>query len=425
MLSLSEVNALSPRFRRLAQFWLLGCTRGCHSCHFSHLKPTPCKAMRNGRCVSPRGWLRVFKEIISLGTGLVGRRFLVACGRLHFASHMRPNRSRDLTSLFKPMNSNVPSTIKRVDLVGTDASITMVLGSLQTGLMHKICKLLRSNGDRKNANAAAKAKEMRKLAREKWRKLAGFTDESVAVPAAVQEERHVVVPAKVEAPAPTPEKFKLPYITSEAARACSLLLLQVLQLEELGLSISEVETLTRGSNDEAKMHRGVRRSIALATALARGVVCNEPPSTRPEVLVAAVSRPEAYYSLPRTVIECCLSMKKTNLANSLGQVLICLESHFAPLVDGPENVAKTISFFGRTQEAHTSEAIRTELERVLCVLVLSPLVFALLDRARICFVPSIFRFSLLHFSFISLILHLLGQTLSTLTRESHSRGLPN
>ena len=133
---------------------------------------------------------------------------------------------------------------------------------------------------------------MRKVAREKWRKLAGFTNESVAVSAPVQEERHVVVPAKVEAPATTPEKFKLPYITPEAARACSLLLLQLLQLEELGVSISEVETLTRGSNDEAKMHRGVRRSIALATALARGVVCNEPPSTRPEVLIAAVSRPE-------------------------------------------------------------------------------------------------------------------------------------
>ena len=84
-------------------------------------------------------------------------------------------------------------------------------------------------------------------------------------------------------------------------------------------------------------------------------------------------------------------MNRTNLANSRGKVLICLESHFAPLVDGPENVAKTISFFGRTQEAHTSEAIRTELERVLYVFVLSRLVFAPLDRTR---VPGSFRFSL-------------------------------
>ena len=90
-------------------------------------------------------------------------------------------------------------------------------------------------------------------------------------------------------PSPTPEKFKLPYITPEAARACSDLLGQVLKSRELGISVSEIETLTRGSSEEAKTHRGVRRSIGLATALAQGVMCNEAPSTRAEVLVAAVS----------------------------------------------------------------------------------------------------------------------------------------
>ena len=168
----------------------------------------------------------------------------------------------------------------------------MVLGKLQKGLMLKICKLLGSkDATRRNGkDAAAKSKEKRAAAREQWRQLAGFDEASVdATAPAQQNTATVLTPAKAKAPTPVPEKFKLPYITPEAARACSNLLGQVLHLGELGVSVSEVETLTRGSNDEAKAHSGVRRSIGLATALARGVMCDEPASTRPEILIAAVS----------------------------------------------------------------------------------------------------------------------------------------